>query len=106
PGTITVAAEHDLEARQAVIRISDTGRGINPEHLGRVFDPFFTLKEVGKGTGLGLSVVFGIVKKHGGTIVAESPPGQGATFVIRLPSNALSCLQNAEADGLTEERDA
>lgn len=106
PGTITVAAEHDPEALQAVIRISDTGRGINPEHLGRIFDPFFTLKEVGKGTGLGLSVVFGIVKKHGGTIVAESPPGQGATFVIRLPSNASPCRQNAGAEGLTEERDA
>lgn len=85
PGTIAIAARRDEEAGQAVISVSDTGRGIPPEHLGRVFDPFFTLKEVGKGTGLGLSVVFGIIKKHGGTIVAESEPGQGATFIIRLP---------------------
>ncbi len=85
PGTITVSAEKDTTAAQAVIRIKDTGVGIKPEHLGRIFDPFFTLKDVGKGTGLGLSIVFGIVKKHGGTIIAESEQGQGTTFTIRLP---------------------
>jgi signal transduction histidine kinase len=91
PGTITVSAEADRESGQAVIRVEDTGPGIDPEHLGRVFDPFFTLKDVGKGTGLGLSVVFGIVKKHGGTIIAESEPGQGASFVIRLPLGPGIC---------------
>ncbi len=102
-GTITVSAEADAEAGQAVIRISDTGRGIVPEHLGRVFDPFFTLKEVGKGTGLGLSVVFGIVKKHGGTIIAESEPGQGATFVIRLPLGAPARAPGDDENDLTED---
>jgi signal transduction histidine kinase len=91
PGTITVSAEADTEAGQAVIRVQDTGPGISPEHLGRVFDPFFTLKEVGKGTGLGLSVVFGIVKKHGGVILAESEPGRGACFVLRLPMDGAAC---------------
>jgi len=51
--------------------------------MGRIFDPFFTLKETG--TGLGLSVVFGIIKKHGGTISVESAVGEGTTFTIRLP---------------------
>jgi len=91
PGTITVSAEADREAGQAVIRVQDTGPGIDPEHLGRVFDPFFTLKEVGKGTGLGLSVVFGIIKKHGGVILAESEPGRGACFVLRLPMDGAAC---------------
>ena len=66
--------------------MADSGTGIKPEHLGRIFDPFYTLKEVGKGTGLGLSIVFGIIKKHGGTIVAENrQDGPGAVFTIRLP---------------------
>ncbi|WP_449242973.1 ATP-binding protein [Desulfovibrio sp.] len=87
PGRITVQAEADAAANQAVIRVTDTGTGIAPENLGRIFDPFYTLKEVGKGTGLGLSIVFGIIKKHGGTIVAENRQDgrRGAVFTIRLP---------------------
>lgn len=86
PGRISVRAEADAARGQAVIRVADTGTGIKPEHLGRIFDPFYTLKEVGKGTGLGLSIVFGIIKKHGGTIVAENrQDGPGAVFTIRLP---------------------
>jgi signal transduction histidine kinase len=87
PGRITIQAEADTAANQAVIRVADTGTGIAPENLGRIFDPFYTLKEVGKGTGLGLSIVFGIIKKHGGTIVAENrQDGQtGAVLTIRLP---------------------
>ena len=86
PGRISVQAEADTARSQAVIRVADTGTGIKPEHLGRIFDPFYTLKEVGKGTGLGLSIVFGIIKKHGGTIVAENrQDGPGAVFTIRLP---------------------
>lgn len=84
-GAITVTAARDMAARQVVLRVADTGIGIGPEHLGRIFDPFFTLKDVGKGTGLGLSVAFGIIRKHGGTIGVESTPGAGACFTIRLP---------------------
>jgi signal transduction histidine kinase len=85
-GTITIAATADPASGMATIQVTDTGPGIPAEHLGRVFDPFFTLKENGKGTGLGLSVVFGIIKKHGGTISAENrPDGPGARFTIRLP---------------------
>jgi signal transduction histidine kinase len=54
-----------------------------PETLARIFDPFYTTKPTG--TGLGLSIAYGIVHDHGGTITAESTPGQGARFVVRLP---------------------
>ncbi len=67
------------------ITISDTGAGITKENLSKIFDPFFTTKEVGKGTGLGLNVAYNIIKKHNGTIDAESTVGRGTTFSIRLP---------------------
>ena len=83
PGAITI--ETRLEPGTAVVAIGDTGSGIPPDVLGRVFDPFFTTKPVGEGTGLGLSISYEIVKKHGGEMTAASAPGQGATFVIRIP---------------------
>ena len=62
------------------------------EDLLRVFDPFFTTREVGQGTGLGLSVCYGIVREHGGQIVATNAPGGGAVFTIELPIDAAdSC---------------
>jgi two-component system NtrC family sensor kinase len=75
----------ELGRRNIEIQIADSGCGIPPEILDRIFDPFFTTKEVGKGTGLGLSVSLGIVERHGGSIHVTSRPGQGSTFVIRLP---------------------
>jgi CheY-like chemotaxis protein len=63
----------------------DNGPGIAPENLKRIFNPFFTTKEVGKGTGLGLSLCYGIVSEHGGTITPSSTYGEGATFVVELP---------------------
>jgi two-component system NtrC family sensor kinase len=67
------------------ISIIDTGCGIPENNLKRIFDPFFTSKEVGKGTGLGLSVSHGIVRAHGGVIEVESTVGKGSTFRIYLP---------------------
>jgi two-component system NtrC family sensor kinase len=67
------------------ISIIDTGCGIPEKNLKRIFDPFFTSKEVGKGTGLGLSVSHGIVRAHGGVIEVESTVGEGSTFRIYLP---------------------
>ena len=68
-----------------VIEVSDTGVGISPPHLEKIFDPFFSTKEVGQGTGLGLSMVFGFVKQTGGGIEVLSEEGQGTTFRIYLP---------------------
>jgi two-component system NtrC family sensor kinase len=67
------------------ISVTDTGCGIPPANLERIFEPFFTSKEVGKGTGLGLSVSYGIVKAHGGKINVESAVGEGTTFHVLLP---------------------
>lgn len=67
------------------IVVSDTGRGIAPEDVARIYDPFFTTKAAKKGTGLGLAVTYGIVREHGGTIDVKSAPGQGATFAVDLP---------------------
>lgn len=71
------------------ITITDTGIGIAPENLRKVFNPFFTTKEVGKGTGLGLSVSFDIIEKHGGTIKVQSKLGKGTSFTIVLPMNGV-----------------
>jgi two-component system NtrC family sensor kinase len=71
--------------REIVVIVSDSGSGIAPEHLAHIFNPFYTTKPRGVGTGLGLSISFGIVREHGGSIQASSPPGQGATFSVHLP---------------------
>ena len=68
------------------IEISDTGKGIRPEHLGKIFDPGFTTKGVGVGTGLGLSIVYQIIQAHNGSITVKSELGKGTTFTILLPA--------------------
>jgi len=68
------------------VAVADSGMGIPPENLQRVFMPFFTTKDVGEGTGLGLAVVHGIVTLHGGTVQAESGVGAGTRFEVRLPA--------------------
>jgi two-component system NtrC family sensor kinase len=71
------------------VSVTDTGCGIPQANLQRIFDPFFTSKEVGKGTGLGLSVSYGIVKAHGGKISVESVVGTGTTFLVELPITSM-----------------
>ncbi len=82
-GTITVRTWADSD--NAYIAIADTGCGVPDEVRHRIFEPFYTTKEVGKGTGLGLSISHEIIKKHGGELTVESEVGKGTTFTIRLP---------------------
>ena len=105
---ILVNAGHAIEERGQItiethasgdyvyVEISDTGKGIAPEHLGRVFEPFFTTKPVGKGTGLGLSISYGIVRKHSGEIDVRSEVGEGTMFIVKLPVR-----QNNDAQGFS-----
>lgn len=87
-----------LEETFVVCRIADDGPGMSAETLRRIFDPFFTTKPVGSGTGLGLSIAYGIAKKHGGELTAESEPGKGATFFLKLPCGTTA-LQEQDKTG-------
>lgn len=82
-GTITIRTGEQADG--VWVEVSDTGKGIAPEHLNRIFEPFFTTKPVGKGTGLGLSVSYSIIQKHHGNINVASEVGNGTTFRIWLP---------------------
>jgi signal transduction histidine kinase len=78
---LTEIADNDSIA----VEVADTGSGIEPENLIKIYDPFFTTKGVGSGTGLGLAVSYGIVQEHDGTIEARSAPGEGTTFRLVFP---------------------
>jgi signal transduction histidine kinase len=69
----------------ATVAIHDSGIGISPKDIDRIFEPFYTTRGTRGGTGLGLSVTYGIVADHGGTIEVESRPGEGSTFTVWLP---------------------
>ena len=81
-GWLTIATR--IDGGEAVADVSDTGGGIPPEDLDRIYDPFFTTKPIGHGTGLGLSITYGIVREHDASISCQSAPGQGTRFTLRF----------------------
>jgi signal transduction histidine kinase len=100
---IAISVTHDRTAGRVVITVSDTGPGIPLGLQGRIFDPFFSTKEVGTGTGLGLAMCHGIVAAMGGEITVESREGRGATFRVALPTAAAAATSNQAALDPTEQ---
>ena len=111
-GTLEITLQNDFLATKetapggggtrgecVLLQVSDTGSGISPDILDRIFDPYFTTKDIGKGTGMGLAVVYGIVESHGGTVRVETQVGQGTTFKVFLPAirnPATAAVENKE----------
>lgn len=95
-GTITVRSGC-VRDQEVWVEICDTGCGMAPEQIRRIFEPFYTTKPVGVGTGLGLSISYGIVQRHGGRIEVDSTPGKGSCFRVTLP--VRQCASEAEPAG-------
>lgn len=85
-GKLTIRAMEVKQKNEICIQVQDTGKGIPKAHMDKIFDPFFSTKDVGTGTGLGLSVSHGIIENHGGRIEVESEEGKGTTFFVYLPN--------------------
>jgi two-component system, NtrC family, sensor kinase len=96
-GKITVTTG-TAEDGSLIAEISDTGIGIAPENVAKIYDPFYTTKGVGQGTGLGLAVSYGIIQEHAGRISVDSEPGRGTTFRITLPSARVRARLQAVGD--------
>jgi signal transduction histidine kinase len=94
---LRISVAHDQLARRVVLRISDSGAGIDKAHVGKIFDPFFSTKA--QGTGLGLALVQQIVVDHGGQIDVESAPGQGTTFTLSFPVPSPSAAGGVAVGG-------
>jgi len=96
-GEIVITTRLEGEPDRIMVDVADNGSGLKEEDLTRVFDPFFTTREVGQGTGLGLSVCYGIVREHGGHISARNRPAGGAEFTVELPVMAESLIAASSA---------
>jgi len=96
-GEVRVSSKFSAQGNNIEIAIRDTGYGVLPENLNKIFLPFFTTKKIGQGTGLGLAIAYGIIKMHRGSIDVESKKGEGTTFIVKLP--ALSPKKVEEIPG-------
>ncbi|HZJ45105.1 MAG TPA: ATP-binding protein [Pyrinomonadaceae bacterium] len=96
-GQITLSTE-TADDGSMIVEVADTGIGIDPENVAKIYDPFYTTKGVGRGTGLGLAVSYGIVQEHTGRITVESTPGKGTTFRITLPTARARARLQAVGD--------
>jgi len=94
PGTITIRALRD--GMWVIISVSDTGCGLTPEEMQKVFMPFYTTKDPGQGTGLGLSVSYRIIEGMGGEMTVDGAPGQGACFTVRIPVAGALAVNGGE----------
>jgi PAS domain S-box-containing protein len=97
PGGGILEVKTWTEDSSAKVEVADTGSGIAPEHLNRIYDPFFTTKAARKGTGLGLSVTYGIIQEHGGSIEVSNRRSGGARFRVDLPLSHRAALADSEA---------
>jgi CheY-like chemotaxis protein len=96
-GAVCASCRQRVDGRYLEVSVSDSGPGIAPEVLDRMFDPFFSTKEVGKGSGMGLAMVHGIVHQHGGHVLVETAPGAGASFRMLVPPAEGGAAQGAAA---------
>ncbi len=101
--TITITTKGDSEG--VTVAIADNGQGIPPHVLPKIWDPFFTTKDVGEGTGLGLSIVFELVHRHGGTIDVDTKVGEGTAFTVKLPRKAPATIGRTTEMGAIRTRD-
>jgi CheY-like chemotaxis protein len=96
PEATCTSCRHRFAGEFAEVSVEDSGSGIAPGVIERMFDPFFSTKDIGQGTGMGLSIVHGVVHEHGGHVLVESQRGFGSTFRVLLP---LAAREDVEADG-------
>jgi len=96
-GVLEITMER-VEKREVRVGVTDTGKGMSPAEIDKIFDPFYTTSPVGQGTGLGLSVSYSIIKQHFGSIEVESVPGRGTSFWVRLP--VITSGQQRRSSGL------
>jgi two-component system cell cycle sensor histidine kinase/response regulator CckA len=98
PGSVLDRLQLPVDAgAYAALSVADTGRGIPPEHMPHIFEPFYTTKEVGVGTGLGLATVEGVVAQSGGRIQVDSKVGRGTTITVLLPLTSEPVVQPRSA---------
>jgi len=98
------AAGHISAGEYVVLTVSDTGTGIGPEIIDKIFDPYFTTKEIGRGTGMGLSITHGIISSYHGAITVDSILGQGSTFHVYLPILHEEAAESAESAAVLSGR--